>query len=98
LKVLANFYSLWAFLALQVDKDFDVKGFAGPYADFMNKVAQAIKVSAAGEPEIDGIEESVRIYAANSRGASTDLAPRLARHNRLKDALVGVVGVIDEDR
>lgn len=98
LKVLANFYSLWVFLALQVDENFDVNEFAVHYAEFMNKVAQAIKAFAAGEREIDDIEESVRIYAANTRGASTDLAPRLVRHNRLKDAMAGVVGVIDEDR
>lgn len=96
LKVLAHFYTLWGFLSLQTNGDFDPAAFAHKYSDFMNKVTAAIKAS-AGEVQQHTLEDTVRIYAANSRGASTDLSPRQSRHDQLKLAMAGVAGVVDEN-
>lgn len=98
LKTFVNFYTLWGFLALQVNDDFNVDAFALPYLDFLNRVSIAIKSATTGEAEAANIEEAVRIYAANSRGASTDLAPRQSRHSQLTRAMAGVIGVVDENR
>lgn len=97
IKVLAHFYSLWGFLTLQVNADFDQEAFAVAYLEFMEKVTAAIKAAGVDEEQAE-IEEPVRIYAANSRGASTDLTPRKARHDQLTLAMAGVAGVVHEDR
>ncbi|WP_299939217.1 DUF262 domain-containing protein [uncultured Nitratireductor sp.] len=96
LKVLAHFYTLWGFLSLKTNPDFDPAAFAPIYLDFMKKVTAVIK-AAGGEEEQDTPEDSVRIYAANSRGASTDLTPRQTRHDQLTLAMAGVAGVVHED-
>ena len=97
LKVLAHFYSLWGFLTLSINEEFDPDAFAPEYAQFMEKVSEAIK-AAGSEEDQDGVEDTVRIYAANSRGASTDLSPRQARHDQLTAAMAGVPGVANENR
>jgi len=96
LKVLAHFYTLWGFLSLKTNADFDPAAFAPTYLAFMNKVTAAIK-AAGGEKEQDALEDTLRIYAANSRGASTDLTPRQSRHDQLTLAMAGVAGVAHED-
>lgn len=96
LKVLAHFYTLWGFLSLQINADFDPAAFASTYLDFMNKVTAAIK-AAGGEEDQSALEDTVRIYAANSRGASTDLTPRQSRHDQLTLAMASVAGVVHED-
>ncbi|HVW64047.1 MAG TPA: DUF262 domain-containing protein [Nitrosospira sp.] len=92
LKAFGNFYTLWGFLTLRTNKDFDVDVFAPSYLDFMNRVATAIR--AAGEEELGQVDDTVRIYAANSRGASTDLTPRQSRHDQLTRAIAGVADVV----
>ncbi|WP_250507119.1 DUF262 domain-containing protein [Caballeronia sp. GAFFF3] len=96
LKAFANFYTLWGFLTLRTVEEFDVDGFAPSYLDFMNKVAAAIR-AAGGAEEAGHVDDTVRIYAASSRGASTDLAPRQSRHDQLTRAMAGVTGVVHED-
>lgn len=96
LKVLAHFYSLWGFLSLQTDDDFDLDAFAQAYLVFMEKVTSAIKLAGSEEVQ-EEIENTVRIYSANSRGASTDLTPRQARHDQLTLAMVDVAGVVYEN-
>lgn len=96
IKVLAHFYSLWGFLSLQTNENFSPDAFAPIYLEFMGQVTTAIK-AAGGEEEQEGIEDTVRIYAANSRGASTDLTPRQARHEQLTLAMAGVEGVVHEN-
>ena len=96
LKVLAHFYTLWGFMSLQTNEDFDPTAFAPTYLDFMNKVTAAIK-AAGGDEEQDAAEDTVRIYAVYSRGASTDLTPRQSRHDQLTLAMAGVAGVVNED-
>lgn len=92
IKVLTHFYSLWGFLTLQTNAGFDPNAFAPAYLRFMENVTDAIK-AAGGDEELADIEETVRIYAAKSRGASTDLTPRQARHDQLTLAMAGVTGV-----
>lgn len=96
LKVLAHFYTLWGFLSVQISKEFDVSAFGSEYTSFMDKVTAAIKAAGNNE-EQNAIEDTVRIYAANSRGASTDLTPRQSRHDQLTLAMVGVAGIVHEN-
>ena len=95
LRVLANFYTLWGFLTLQTNANFDLDTFASAYLEFMKKVKDVIR--AVGRDEVQAeVEETVRIYAVHSRGASTDLTPRQARHRQLTVALADVAGVVHE--
>ena len=97
IKIVTHFYSLWGFLTLQTNAELDTGILATKYLEFMTNVMNAIK--AAGEKaEPLKIDETIRIYAANSRGASTDLAPRQSRHMQLAAAMAGVAGVVNEDR
>lgn len=96
LRAFANVYTLWGFLTLSTNENFDVDAFAPSYLDFMDRVGATI--SAAGrDEELEHVEDTVRIYAASSRGASTDLKPRQSRHAQLMRAMEGVTGVIHED-
>lgn len=96
LKVLANFYTLWGFISLRTGEDFDAVTFSNEYLEFIKKVATVAKALVSGE-ELGPTDETVRIYAANSRGASTDLSPRQSRHDQLSRAMATVAGVIYEN-
>lgn len=96
IKVLAHFYTLWGFLTLETDEEFEPGGFAPVYLEFMDKVTAAIKASGSEEEQTQ-LEDEVRIYAANSRGASTDLTPRQSRHDQLTLAMAGFTGAVHED-
>ena len=96
LKTLAHFYSLWSFVTLQTDEDFDTEQFAPAYLEFMEKVSVAIKATGVEEDQGE-TEPTVRIYATNSRGASTDQSPREARHKQLTLAMADVTGVVHEN-
>lgn len=96
LKTLANFYTFWGFLSLQTNDEFDPSLFASAYADFMEEIISFAK--AEGEQvDLSSVEETARGYLINSRGASTDLTPRKARHELLTRAMQGVPGVISEN-
>lgn len=96
LRAFGNFYTLWGFLVLRTNDSFDASAFASSYHVFMDKVAAAIRT--AGEDMGTGqLDDTVRIYAANSRGASTDLSPRQSRHDQLARAMADVAGVVNED-
>ncbi|MEQ8746340.1 DUF262 domain-containing protein [Pyruvatibacter sp.] len=94
-KVLVHFYTLWGFLVLHTDKKFDPKVFADKYITFMNNVTEEIKAAASDNPS-PTVDEAIRIYAANSRGASTDHTPRAARLSQLVTAMAGIQGVNHE--
>jgi hypothetical protein len=96
-KILTHFYSLWGFLVLQTNTEFNERKFASAYREFMDEVANEIKRVSAEDEQAD-VREPVRIYAGNSRGASTDLTPRQTRHDALTRALSHLPGVIYEDR
>lgn len=95
-KVLTHFYTLWGFLVLQTDENLQADAFASAYLAFMNQVADEIRAVKDGD-QLAQVNEQVRVYAANSRGASTDLTPRKARHDQLTHAMADVPGVINED-
>ena len=95
-KVLAHFYSLWGLLTLQINENFEPEEFAPAYRKFMDKVSDAIKMY-GNDDDFSETEDTVRIYAANSRGASTDLNPRQARHQQLMIALAAVKGITNEN-
>lgn len=96
LKTFGSFYTLWGFLTLRTNEGFDVSAFASSYLDFMNRVAATLKFTEE-EGNSDGTDNTVRVYAANSRGASTDLTPRQSRHEQLAQAMMAVAGVDNED-
>lgn len=96
LRAFGNFYTLWGFLTLNTDENFDVDTFGSSYLKFMDDVGAAIKAAGRGE-EAATVEDAVRIYAASSRGASTDLTPRQSRHDQLIRAMADVKGVVHED-
>lgn len=93
LKAFANFYTLWGFLTLSTNENFDLDAFALSYIEFMHQVAETIRTIGEGG-DTSKVDESVLVYAANSRGASTDYTPRKARHQKLTHAMAGVAGVV----
>jgi hypothetical protein len=86
LKTLQNFYSLWGVLTIWPNSSDDAAALAKGYADFMERVAELQKNPALAE-DSNADERAVK-YAQNIRGASTDDAPRRARHDALLDALL----------
>ncbi len=96
LKAFTNFYTLWGFLTLSTNEDFDLDVFSTTYLGFLDKVSDTIR-SVGEEGHISQVDDTVRIYAAYSRGASTDLTPRKSRHEQLTRAMAGVTGVVNEN-
>jgi hypothetical protein len=98
LKVQGNVYSLWSYLHLEQERLPGPQEFSRKYAEFMGKVAAAV-----ANPPAEGGEEGSPLraateYAANLRGASTDLTPRTKRHSALVLALHGSEAAALEDR
>jgi len=75
-----NFYSLWAFIHLINPQDPIV--FADGYLKFMTFVSQFKENDSTVE-----IDENVKNYYFNSKGATTDLTQRLERFNALKNGI-----------
>jgi hypothetical protein len=90
LKTLANFYSLWAFVALNPDRAVDPSALAIKYLAFMNRVAEfqrnPLRQLAEAGPDMD-VELAANIYAINVLGASTDEKPRRDRARALTRGL-----------
>lgn len=89
LKVQSHFFSLWAYLILEADRRPEPTAFAPMYKAFLAEVTTELESKG---PTPENPEEAIRrahvvAYASNTRGASTDLTPRKARH----DALVAVM-------
>lgn len=86
-----NFFSLWAFIALNKDRLPSAKKVAEKYQQFMSKVDKLLKEK---DPEKflkrhpKGYETAYH-YFRNSVQASTDQPQRQERHDALKDALLG---------
>ena len=76
----AHLYSLWSWIALSSDLP-SAEIAAERYEAFMKQVGEY-------EPGSDS-DPDVMTYAENSRGASTDLKQRTARHASLTNALRG---------
>lgn len=98
LKVQGNFYSLWAYLHLEKERLLEAQEFSRKYAEFMGLVAAAVANPPAEAGEEGSIRRAAAEYAANLRGASTDLAPRAKRHAALVTALHGPEAAAREDR
>ena len=91
-KGLGHFYSLWAYLHQEKTNISDVLDFAKRYQSFMASVEQVSSVDEDSVSDQDIIPRGVLDYARNTRGASTDLNPRLKRHHGLEIG-VGESGV-----
>lgn len=90
LRVQSHFYSLWAYLTLEAARRPDAATFAPLYRAFMSEVTAELENSpreTPGNPAEANRRAEIVSYATNTRGASTDLTPRKARH----DALVAVM-------
>ena len=102
LKIQTHFYSLWGYLTLQGGADFPPADLAPAYLNFMEQVSFEIRAAQDPEPRSQGNHEAediiARTYAANSRGASTDLGPRRARHTQLGLAFDRARGATNEGR
>ncbi|HTT77691.1 MAG TPA: DUF262 domain-containing protein [Candidatus Binataceae bacterium] len=98
-KVQSHFYSLWAYVALEQEKLLPSAQFSSKYFKFLTDVTAAIKAElpeTTEEPD-GSYQRAVFDYAVNARGASTDLTPRINRHNALVLALHGTPGAAHED-
>jgi len=80
-KVQAHFYSLWGLLVLKKGSGLSAEEFATRYLEFMTAATAAI--------ETPSDDQNVNLYAQSSRGASTDLMPRLNRQKALSSAIYG---------
>jgi hypothetical protein len=86
LKAQSNFYSLWSYLHLQRDCLPTTQEFVERYSRFMASVQETLEGDDGGEqhgrPD-EPLRSAIVDYAANTQGASTDLAPRVKRHDAL---------------
>jgi hypothetical protein len=90
-KGFGNFYTLWSIVALAGDLAAPTE-FAQRYIAFMQKVDEL-----AAQPDLDaflrdkeaGAYALPLTYLTHSRGASTDLGPRMERFTALKNATLG---------
>ena len=86
LKAQSNFYSLWSYLHLEREQCSDLSAFVERYHNFMKTVQAAIEdPDVSPYPERDDVylwKEAIG-YARNTKGASTDFAPRNRRHENL---------------
>jgi hypothetical protein len=95
-----NLYSLWAVLALNVDRLPDIAGFSEKYSNFMdrvNKYKDADYLTRVIRNEETPTETLSLKYYQNSTGARTELPQRRERHKVLLQELFGEEPVHDED-
>ncbi|WP_137137380.1 MULTISPECIES: DUF262 domain-containing protein [Pseudomonas] len=91
LKTQSHFYSLWSYLNIVETHKLDALQFSSAYFNFLESVSSYI-ASQSANTQNNSIEEKVASqevinYASSSRGATTDLSPRLQRHEALVSAL-----------
>ena len=102
LKVQSHFYTLWGYMALEKARLIPVAEFAPKYVQFLTDARARIAAPEAGllvgDAETqDPYLQAVADYAANTRGASTDLTPRLKRRDSLIIAIHGAEDVAHEN-
>lgn len=84
---LSHLYSLWAYLALLPQLP-ELDAFAAQYGSFMNEVLMLHEEDVFGvEARDETFYGAVVEYFLASRGASTDLSPRMRRQGALAQAL-----------
>ena len=88
LKSHGHFYTLWGVLTLEQEALPPLAELAKRYRAFLAAVANRLAEQAEGQSD-EGIpnRHAIAEYAANIRGASTDRAQRIARHQALFSAL-----------
>ena len=88
LKAQGHFYSLWGVLNLDAARLPETKTLTERYVKFIEAVFLRLAAPIEAEaPGNDPWKVAVADYAANIRGASTDVTPRLTRHRALCIAL-----------
>ena len=91
-----HFYTLWGYLTTEEARRLAPTDFATRYAAFLSSVHGIIgQLKGVGDDEL-GIplsdspnDRAIFTYALNARGASTDFAPRQARHEALITVMHG---------
>ncbi|MGB8681991.1 MAG: DUF262 domain-containing protein [Candidatus Binatus sp.] len=98
-RVQSHFYSLWGYIALERSRLLPVEEFVSKYTSFLTDVTAAIRAESLEESAESPTpyRQAVIKYAANARGASTDLTPRTERYNALILALHGTPVATHED-
>jgi hypothetical protein len=95
LKIQSHFYSLWGYLSLEKHRLKSPADFVTIYRQFLSDVSECVKSEHAFIKELEdsgnGYVEAVINYSNNTRGASTDITPRMNRHK----ALITVVHEIE---
>jgi hypothetical protein len=91
-RTVANFYSLWAILTIRRAVLPSTDELAHRYVDFMSQVSTLnLENLAAVRDEVNeqrGQASPAVRYFLNAQSATTDLGPRLARHEALEEALL----------
>jgi len=91
IKTQLHLYTLWTYLHLNPNKRLPVAEFAPKYLLFLVDVTCHNRGQAqphpAAKPELQAYQAAVVHYAANAKGASTDLAQRNGRHLALINAI-----------
>ena len=86
IRILGNFYTLWALVALYGDKlPEEPKVLALKYKAFMEKVDS---IADSERQDLSNQEKQAYAYRSNSRGASADIKPRTERLNLLVAAML----------
>lgn len=98
-KVQSHFYTLWSYFVLQKARLLPVADFVSRYTDFMAQVALAVtdELPAAEGDAASAIRQLIVDYAANARGATTDLAPRTKRLRSLTGFIHGLEAIAESD-
>jgi len=94
-KVQSHFYTLWAYLFLDKNRLLPVEEFANKYNDFIN--ATKVISTTSEEEHTSDYGDAITSYAKHSKGASTDLTPRLNRYNALVKAMHGLEALSNEN-
>ena len=101
-KVQSHFYTLWSYLIVEKDRRLPIAEFVPRYSRFMTDVGAMIakareREEIVVEPGASPERRAIASYALNSRGASTDLTPRKARHDALVLVMHGAAAAAHEN-
>lgn len=98
LKVQSHFYTLWGYLCLETPRLKTPQEFIPIYRQFLSDVTAFAQtqneVLQAADDTRENYMKAVAKYSNNTRGASTDLTPRLNRHQALVTAIYEAEAVV----
>ncbi|TIV38010.1 MAG: DUF262 domain-containing protein [Mesorhizobium sp.] len=94
MRVQSHFYTLWSYLTLESARRPNAAEFAPLYHTFLTHVTNYME-HPDNPPNTGNADYDTAVvdYAADTRGASTDITPRLNRHKALVVAIHGVQAV-----